>query len=100
MKAQGVQEAFDRLRADGLDRHDAIHAIGWVLSSVLEATIRDTKSFQGTAPNDAYIKALKDLSADRWRRATHADAPAKNAGAVVGRAPTGVARRLSGIHGR
>jgi|SRR5882672_4088659 len=70
MKAAGVQEAFDRLRADGLDRHDAIHAIGWALSSVLEATIRDAKSFQGTAPNDAYIKVLKDLSADKWRRAT------------------------------
>jgi hypothetical protein len=70
MKAVGVQETFDRLRADGLDRHDTIHAIGWVLSSVLEATIRDAKSFQGVAPNDAYIKALKDLSADKWRRAT------------------------------
>ena len=37
-----VRETLDRLRAEGLDRHEAIHAIGWVpiqhLSNLMQAT--------------------------------------------------------------
>lgn len=65
-----VQQAFDRLRAEGLDRHDTIHAIGWVLANVFESVMKREASISTVAPNEAYTKALEVLSAEAWRRAT------------------------------
>ena len=43
-----VRETLDRLRAEGLDRHEAIHAIGWVLIQHLSNLMQATEP----APND------------------------------------------------
>ncbi len=59
-----VLDALDRLTRDGLDRHDAIHAIGFVLveqiQEVLQGGVFDKESEQ------AYFQGLKDLTAETW----------------------------------
>jgi hypothetical protein len=57
--------SLDRLRAEGLDRHEAIHAI----ASVLIGHVRDLMR-EGTStpdPNGPYVKALRALTARSWR---------------------------------
>jgi hypothetical protein len=54
------------LMASGLDRHDAIHAIAWVLAD--HANTLAAGSELGPDPNQGYFKALKRLTARRWRR--------------------------------
>lgn len=58
--------ALARLRAEGLDRHESIHALG----SVLAEHIRHLMTGQLTAadPNPSYFAALDKLSAQSWRR--------------------------------
>jgi hypothetical protein len=62
-----VVEALDRLRRQGLSRHDAIHAIGMVLNehifNVLKSGGEPTPELH--AP---YSERLKHFSADDWRR--------------------------------
>jgi len=55
-----------RLMAEGLDRHQAIHAIG----AVLFGTINDmTKQPAANAdPNQRYYAELEQLSAESWRQ--------------------------------
>jgi hypothetical protein len=60
-----VVDAFNRVRAEGLDRHDAIHAVGSVLAEHLWHLMREGPS--PGDPNIRYEQALRDLSADRWR---------------------------------
>ena len=52
-----------RLRAEGLDRHDAIHAIGSVLSDHLDSLLRDPQSLDQS--NERYHEALAKLSAGK-----------------------------------
>jgi hypothetical protein len=61
-----VREKARRLIAQGLDRHDAIHAIG----SVLTAHMFDLSSGKvaGTDPNRRYFSALRRLTAQKWLR--------------------------------
>ena len=58
-------DALDRLRAEGLDRHEAIHAIG----SVLIGHVRDLMREGATTPdpNGPYAQALRMLTARGWR---------------------------------
>ncbi len=60
-----AQETLTRLMKEGLTRHEAIHAIGTVLSN------RIYEIGKGTAdsgdPNAAYIEQLKALTAESWR---------------------------------
>jgi hypothetical protein len=55
-----------QLMAQGLDRHDAIHAVSSVLVKHIFAAV------QGEAPagdpNARYYSALKRLNAQKWRR--------------------------------
>jgi len=60
-----VVATFARLRIEGLDRHDAIHAIGSVLSTHLSSVLRDRRSQH--QPNERYHEALRKLSASEWR---------------------------------
>jgi hypothetical protein len=58
-----VVEVFTRLQAEGLDRHDAIHAVGSVLVEQVRLVL------QGKAegkPNDAYLAGLRKLTARAW----------------------------------
>jgi len=62
-----VVEALNRLQAEGLGRHDAIHAIGMVLSEHLFNALNDGNP---SVPDlhRPYFERLKQLSADEWRR--------------------------------
>jgi hypothetical protein len=55
-----------RLMNEGLDRHEAIHAIGSVLSETLFAVL--SKDDEDGDPNAAYVEKLKSLSAESWRK--------------------------------
>lgn len=59
-----VVAALERLRAGGMDRHDAIHAIGQVLAKTLYGVAR---SATPNDPNRAYFEALKTLTASKRR---------------------------------
>ncbi len=55
--------ALARLRAEGLGRHDAIHAIGSVLAEQMWGVVRGSQP----DPADAYERELRLLTAKRWR---------------------------------
>lgn len=58
--------ALRRLLAEGLDRHDAVHAVGSVLANSLFPVLKAT---DGSVPFDAtaYARSLDGLSAESWR---------------------------------
>ena len=58
-----VAAAAQRLRDEGLDRHEAVHAIGSVLSKLLYEAASGDGGFDG----DTYDKALRSLTAANWR---------------------------------
>jgi len=65
--AEGIepaQDALERLMADGLDRHDAIHAISNVLLDHMQRIARG----EVTEPDqhEQYFQDLKSLTADKW----------------------------------
>lgn len=60
-----VIDAMSRLTGEGLDRHEAIHAIGLVLAEHLGALMRDEP--READPNAAYERALRALTAESWR---------------------------------
>jgi len=67
--AEGIepaQDALERLMADGLDRHDAIHAISNVLLDHMQRIARG----EVTEPDqhEQYFDDLKSLTADKWLR--------------------------------
>lgn len=61
---QVVRDALARLRAEGLSRHDAIHAIGWVLMTRMQSALGDVEG--GVDLGAAYLRDLEDLTARRW----------------------------------
>jgi hypothetical protein len=60
-------DALDRLRTEGLDRHEAIHAIGSVLIGHVQSLMKEGASTPD--PNGLYGKALRTLTARRWMEA-------------------------------
>ena len=54
-----------RLRSEGVARHDAIHAIGSVLSAHLDSLPKDPRSQD--EQNERYHEALRKLSANQWK---------------------------------
>jgi hypothetical protein len=61
-----TRRVLDRLQTEGLDRHDAIHAIGAVLLRHERAAPRGTPENADTRA--ACRAALERLTATRWRR--------------------------------
>ena len=61
-----VRATLERLMRQGLDRHDAVHAIGCVLMSHMTGQRR--KSTGKGDPNEAYYQELKSLTPAKWRR--------------------------------
>jgi hypothetical protein len=55
-----------RLMDAGLDRHEAIHAIGWVLIQFMSDQT-ETPEFE-TDPNAPYFAALERLTVEDWRQ--------------------------------
>ena len=62
-----VRRTVARLQAEGLDRHEAIHAVGLVLAEHMYDLM--TTGPQETDPNRFYSAALEKLTAEDWRRA-------------------------------
>ena len=54
-----------RLMEEGLDRHEAVHAIGSVLSEQLLAALREEG---GADLNAQYVEKLNRLTAESWRK--------------------------------
>jgi hypothetical protein len=65
-----VRRTLLRLMAEGLDRHDAIHAIGSVLAGHINELMRETDaealSRSSDDSNAAYFAALERLTAEDW----------------------------------
>ena len=62
-----VRSTILRLQGEGLDRHEAIHAVGSVLAGRLYDLMQEGTS--GSDPNERYREELEQLSAKEWRRA-------------------------------
>jgi len=60
-----VVEALVRLLDEGLDRHDAIHAIASVLAGTIHGALADRSG--GGDPGVTYATRLRSLSASTWR---------------------------------
>jgi hypothetical protein len=63
--AQGhpaASRALERMQAEGLDRHDAVHAVGSVMAKHIFGIMKEGESFDETA----YATDLDALSAERW----------------------------------
>jgi thioesterase domain-containing protein len=62
-----VRRTVERLQAEGLDRHDAIHAVSSVLAEHMYDLVKTGSP--ATDPNTLYWAALEKLTAKEWRRA-------------------------------
>jgi hypothetical protein len=61
-----VPATLDRLMREGLDRHDAIHAIGSVLVGIVFDAVKNPSNKQVDI-NAAYGRELAELTATSWR---------------------------------
>jgi hypothetical protein len=64
-----VAATLTRLQHEGLSRHDAVHAIGSVLSEHICELLTHQRVSAGVDPNAAYGEALKTLTAASWHDA-------------------------------
>lgn len=67
---EAVIDAMTRLQAEGLSRHDAVHAIGMVVSEHLFEILR-TDNDDTVKKATPYLDRLKQLTADAWRKSKH-----------------------------
>ncbi|MBH5398422.1 hypothetical protein HZZ13_11545 [Bradyrhizobium sp. CNPSo 4010] len=71
-----VRRIAQRLMYEGLDRHEAIHAIGSVLAAQMHDLVSKAKPGHGVEansdrdPNEAYFAELETLTAEEWRRSS------------------------------
>jgi hypothetical protein len=66
-----VRRTIERLMAEGLDRHDAIHAVGMVLMEFMNDVMSAgdaARPERRPDPNLPYYAALEKLTADSWRQ--------------------------------
>ena len=63
-----VVRAMDRLRKQGLTRHDAIHAIGSVVAENLFGLLKADQNDDAAASQARYYAAVERLTAVSWRR--------------------------------
>jgi hypothetical protein len=61
-----VRRTLERLMSEGLDRHDAIHAIGSVLAMHMHDLVSRPEGPPKEDPNPAYYAALERLTAEEW----------------------------------
>lgn len=62
-----VRRVIERLRTEGLNRHDAIHAVGSVLAGRIYETMQ-LESPAGDELNTGYFQELEELNAEEWLR--------------------------------
>ena len=60
-----VRRTLERLRAEGLDRHDAVHAIGSVTAKHIYDMLKEGPP--AGDPNEPYWAELENLTAEGWR---------------------------------
>jgi UDP-N-acetylmuramyl tripeptide synthase len=60
-----VANAFERLRAEGLDRHDTVHALGAVLAEHMRQLM--IGELDSSNPNASYFADMDRLTAESWR---------------------------------
>ena len=63
-----VRRTLQRLMSEGLDRHDALHAIGSVLAEHIHDILTRPEATAEPNPNVAYYAALEALTAEGWLR--------------------------------
>jgi hypothetical protein len=68
-----VRATLERLMAEGLSRHDAIHAIGFVLARYVYDLMNSTQT-EGASGHDRYFDEIRCLTAEAWRRSAAEDA--------------------------
>ena len=61
-----VESKLNQLLQEGLDRHEALHAIGSVLAEHIHGILSDESATDD--PNARYVEALNQLSAQSWRQ--------------------------------
>ena len=66
MGMEAVVRTMDRLQREGLDRHEAVHAIGCVLAEHLHAMFADDTGRKFEQPE--YLAQVEKLSARSWRK--------------------------------
>jgi thioesterase domain-containing protein len=59
-----VRRTLERLQREGLDRHDAIHAVAWVLVLHLHDALN--QALPPGNPHAAYYAELEKLTAEKW----------------------------------
>jgi hypothetical protein len=64
-----TQRTLARLTAEGLDRHETIHAIAWVLTDRIQQSLAESADFS----NAVYEAALDELTESAWRAACQDD---------------------------
>ena len=62
-----VIDALARLRAEGLTRHDAVHAVGMVLAGQIYELLKSPPADTSDA-NSPYFERLRHLTAAEWLR--------------------------------
>ncbi|UCF68052.1 MAG: hypothetical protein JSV80_01770 [Acidobacteriota bacterium] len=62
---EDVVRALERLTKGGLDRHEAVHAIGAMFMEHAHELIHEGPG--DVEPNEAYFAKLRELTVDRWR---------------------------------
>jgi hypothetical protein len=63
-----VRRTMQRLMSEGLDRHEAIHAVGFVLAGHMNDLVHRGELKADEDPNTAYYAALETLTAEEWLR--------------------------------
>jgi hypothetical protein len=64
-----VQKTLERLMREGLDRHDAIHAIGSVLAGQMFDLIKNGSKDQDV--NEKYYRQLEELTEEGWLKSAN-----------------------------
>lgn len=62
-----VRQTLERLQTEGLDRHEAIHAVGSVLAKQIFDMMKAPVS--ATEPNKHFWDELEHLTAESWKSA-------------------------------
>lgn len=63
-----VEKILNRLMREGLDRHDAIHAIGSVLAEHMFDLLQGDGESENMNMNAKYFAQLEELDAQEWLR--------------------------------
>ena len=66
-----VRRTVERLMAEGLDRHEAIHAVGMILMEFISDVMSGAQTERAERqpdPNRPYYAALEKLTAESWRQ--------------------------------